>query len=258
MSFQLLVERITLVVDLDGTFLNSPTDFGDPLYRFIDAHKDQITLIFCTGRGLESIMPVVSNPRIPNPNYIIGDVGSSVVHGATFEPVFEIQSSIDQKWPGAHRIQSLMSQFPMLHLQPVPQERRCSYFVDDQSLDLSPLAKLVSPLGCEVLLSAGKYLDILPKGISKGSTVLQLLESKGLDPSTTLVAGDTMNDLSMFKTGLPAVAVGESEPLLLKETSQKGRNAKTCTKQGKPFPGLGNVIYLIGNKNSEDGKSQDR
>jgi hydroxymethylpyrimidine pyrophosphatase-like HAD family hydrolase len=36
----------------------------------------------------------------------------------------------------------------------------------------------------------------------------------GLAPERTLVAGDTLNDLSLFQTGLAGVAVANREPLL--------------------------------------------
>ncbi len=35
---------------------------------------------------------------------------------------------------------------------------------------------LATELGCDVLQSAGKYLDVLPAGVNKGSTLFQLLE----------------------------------------------------------------------------------
>jgi hydroxymethylpyrimidine pyrophosphatase-like HAD family hydrolase len=58
---------------------------------------------------------------------------------------------------------------------------------------------------------------VLPKGVSKGPSLLRLLSHLGIENKRTLVAGDTLNDLSMLKLGLPAVAVGGSEPALLKE-----------------------------------------
>ncbi len=51
--------------------------------------------------------------------------------------------------------------------------------------------------------------------MSKGPSLLRLLSHLGVDNTKCLVAGDTMNDFSMLSMGLPAVAVGNSEPDLV-------------------------------------------
>ena len=66
-----------------------------------------------------------------------------------------------------------------------------------------------------MILSAGVYFDVMPKGIAKGPTLLRFIETLYLDPGNVLVAGDTLNDLSLFETGLDGVAVGNSEPDLV-------------------------------------------
>lgn len=58
---------------------------------------------------------------------------------------------------------------------------------------------------------------MLPKDVSKGPSLLRLLSHLGVENERTLVAGDTLNDLSMLSLGLPAVAVGNSEPALLEK-----------------------------------------
>jgi hydroxymethylpyrimidine pyrophosphatase-like HAD family hydrolase len=58
---------------------------------------------------------------------------------------------------------------------------------------------------------------VLPKDVSKGPSLLRLLSHLGVENERTLVAGDTLNDLSMLSLGLPAVAVGNSEPALVEK-----------------------------------------
>ena len=55
----------------------------------------------------------------------------------------------------------------------VPQRRRCSYFYDVHT-DVDDLKDKVEQLNCDLVLSAGKFADVLPKGINKGYS-LQLL-----------------------------------------------------------------------------------
>jgi len=72
-------------------------------------------------------------------------------------------------------------------------------------------------LGLDVLISDNRFFDVLPRGISKGPSLKRLLAHLGLREDRTLVAGDTLNDLSMLALGLPAVAVGGSEPALIEK-----------------------------------------
>jgi hydroxymethylpyrimidine pyrophosphatase-like HAD family hydrolase len=73
----------------------------------------------------------------------------------------------------------------------------------------------IQSAGFDCLLSAGRYLDVLPAGVAKGPTLVRLLRELALPTDRVLVAGDTMNDLSLFETGFNGVAVGNSEPDLL-------------------------------------------
>jgi len=205
-----------LATDLDGTFLAGDAAARHRLYQLVTMHQD-VDLIFVTGRGLESVMPLLADPTIPQPKYIICDVGATIVEGSTLQPVQPIQSHIEQRWPGEHAVERVMADHPAFTRQDVPQQRRCSYYCDPEALTPA-LHQLAEELDCDVLYSADRYLDFLPKGVNKGSTLHALVQHLGVDPKTVLVAGDTLNDLSMYQLGFPAVCVGRSEPALLEAT----------------------------------------
>ncbi len=211
--------RLILATDLDGTFLDGSAQHRQHLYRLVDQHPD-ISLIWVTGRGLESVMPLLTDPALPRPDYVICDVGATVVEGTTLQPMQPLQSAIDARWPGEQVVADVMRRFAPLQRQDVPQERRCSYFCDPQTLaplrgDIEATAQ---SLGCAVLYSADRYLDILPPRTDKGRTLAALAEALGLARDRVLVAGDTLNDLSMYVAGFNGVCVGESEPALVEAT----------------------------------------
>ncbi|TNE96248.1 MAG: HAD-IIB family hydrolase, partial [Gammaproteobacteria bacterium] len=210
-----------LATDLDGTFLAGNPDHRLKLYQLISAHPE-IDLVFVTGRGLESVLPLLSDPTIPQPDYIICDVGCTVVHGDSQQAIHPIQGEIDELWPGQQTVEDAISSFAGLQRQEVPQERRVSYFCDGEFVS-DQLRSAAESLSCEVLFSAGKYLDILPKGVNKGSTLTRLVEHLGVDPETVLVAGDTLNDLSMYQQEFKGVCVGASESGLLEATEHQAR-----------------------------------
>lgn len=91
---------LLLATDLDGTFLGGKSADKQQLYRVI-RENPTVRLVFVTGRGLETVIPLLNDPVIPNPDYIICDVGATVVNGRTLEPIQPIQSEIENRWPGS-------------------------------------------------------------------------------------------------------------------------------------------------------------
>ena len=76
--------------------------------------------------------------------------------------------------------------------------------------------RIVDDLGADALISADRFFDVLPRGVSKGPSLLRLVDHLGIGRDRVLAAGDTLNDLSMLVSGVPAVAVGGSEAELLR------------------------------------------
>lgn len=205
-----------LATDLDGTFLGGRQTDRLKLYRLI-REQENIRLLFVTGRGVESVMPLLDNPVIPDPDYIICDVGATVLNGQTLEPVQPIQSEIERLWPGTLAIKKRLKKVKGLRLQPVSQQRRVSFFYDDTT-DIDAVKKIAADMELDVLLSAGKFLDILPRDINKGTTLKRLVKLMNFPANDILVAGDTLNDRSLYDTTYKGVVVGAAEPALVDYT----------------------------------------
>jgi glucosylglycerol-phosphate synthase len=204
---------LLLATDLDGTFLGGKSVHKQQLYRLI-RNREDIRLVFVTGRGLETVIPLLNDPVIPHPDYIICDVGATVVNGRSLDPIEPMQSTIENKWPGRLPAKNKLKKVKGLRWQEVPQTRRCSFFYDENT-DMEHLQEVVQSLNCDLLISAGKFLDVLPKGVNKGSTLKQLIKLLNVAEHDILVAGDTMNDLSLYQTGYKGVVVGHAEPKLV-------------------------------------------
>lgn len=206
--------KFVLATDLDGTLLAGSAQARRRIRDLFADNESGAKLIFVTGRALESILPLLSDPTVPSPDYIIADVGSTIVYG-DLTPVEGLQHEIAARWPGSQAVMRALAPFPGLRRQSVPQERRCSFLASEDAVTPA-LAAAVESLGCDLLFSAGRYLDVLPRGVAKGAALLRLAQAEGLDLAHIVVAGDTLNDLSMFDTGLRGIVVGRAEQQLIK------------------------------------------
>lgn len=207
-----------LATDLDGTFLAGAGEQRQRLYAMLRKRAD-IQLVFVTGRSLASVKALLQDLAIPTPSYVICDVGATIVNGWSLQPVLPLQALISAVWPGADVVRNQLRGVPGLVYQDVPQERRCSFFLKDENL-VPVIEEQLAGLSCDVLYSAGKYLDVLPAGVNKGTSLSRLVDLLGADPASVLVAGDTLNDLAMYACGFKGVVVGNSETGLVAATSQ--------------------------------------
>lgn len=204
---------LLLATDLDGTLLSGSEKDRQRLTGIIEG-EDQFRVVFVTGRNSETVRPYLDDPLVPAPDFIIGDVGATVVRGRDLTPVQPLSSELEAGWPGEEVVDRALAPFSFLERQSVPQERRRSYLVGPEHWRDRNLLEAIESAGCSAVFSAGRFLDVVPRGVSKGRTLLRLIDLEELDPESTVVAGDTLNDLSMFETGLKGVVVGNGEAAL--------------------------------------------
>ncbi|MGW1990890.1 trehalose-6-phosphate synthase [Embleya sp. NPDC001921] len=202
-----------LVTDLDGTLLGGTDAERLRLHGILSRHPE-ITVVFATGRGLASVRRVLADPLVPRPRWIVADVGASLADGRDLGAVADLQSRLRAGWPGAARVRDALSGFSALRYQDgVAQEGRCSFDLPPGELTDELIAAVVA-LGCSWAYSADRYFDVLPPGASKGAAVAALACSLDWERADMLVAGDSLNDLSMFGIGAHGVVVGGAEPAL--------------------------------------------
>ena len=213
--------NLVLATDLDGTLLAGTQEMRRRVRDLFSGGLPGAKLIYVTGRGLESIIPLLSDSTLPQPDYIIADVGATILYG-DLRPVDPLHHDIAARWPGAQTVLQHLARFPALQRQTVPQERRCSFFMSEGGIT-DELRAAVEALDCDLLWSAGRYLDVLPRGVSKGAALSGLAKAEGFDLETVIVAGDTLNDLSMYATGFRGIVVGGAEPALVARVRKMAR-----------------------------------
>jgi trehalose-6-phosphate synthase/hydroxymethylpyrimidine pyrophosphatase-like HAD family hydrolase len=203
-----------LVADLDGTLLGGDAADRRRLHAALARHPE-VTVVFATGRGLPSVREALRDPLLPRPRWIIADVGASVIDGVDLAPIEALQARLRAGWPGAQRVRTALDRFPALTYQNgVAQDGRCSFYLRPEQLTRQ-ITDAVQALGCTWLYSADRYFDVLPPSVSKGSALAALAREHHWPMASVLVAGDSLNDLSLFQLGAHGVIVGNAEPALL-------------------------------------------
>jgi HAD superfamily hydrolase (TIGR01484 family) len=209
--------QLVLATDLDGTFLEGDDQTKKFFYNAVQRLRDQVLLIYITGRPVEVVQQFCARGYLPTPHFVLGDHGTDIVDGADFCTVAALQNPIIQTWnDGNQRLRELLREEVGIQLQPIDPPYRVAYYYHPSLLQPQTLEK-ITQAGFDYVLSCESYLDILPRGINKGASLLNLIQYLNINSDDVVTSGDSLNDLSLFKTGLKSIAVSNSEPKLLEE-----------------------------------------
>jgi hydroxymethylpyrimidine pyrophosphatase-like HAD family hydrolase len=209
--------KLALATDLDGTFLEGHSQAKNYFYNELMRLREDILLIYVTGRPTETVKQFCLNGYLPNPHFVIGDLGTHIVEGVNFYPLEPLQNPIIQKWNNSNcALRELLRDDAGLHLQPIDPPYRVAYYYDPNLLQEQTLEKIITA-GFDVIQSSEMYLDIVPRDVNKGSSLLSLIDYLNVDREIVITSGDSLNDLSLFQTGLKSIAVSNSEPKLIDE-----------------------------------------
>jgi hydroxymethylpyrimidine pyrophosphatase-like HAD family hydrolase len=230
--------RKVLAADLDGTLLGGDATDRERLHGALARHPEVI-IVFATGRGLPAVREALGDPLLPRPRWVIADIGATVVAGSDFSPVEPLQTRLRTGWPGAERVRAALARFPALRYQhDVAQDGRCSFYLDPDQLT-TDISDAVAALGCRWIYSAGRYFDVVPANASKGSALFALAHQQAWPMDSILVAGDSLNDLSLFSLGAHGVIVGNAEPAL-------SSAVPVCDRVCRPSqPGAAGVLHVL-------------
>ena len=211
--------ELVLVTDLDGTLLGGSLAWRRRFYAWLARERQRVLHVFCTGRDLQSIARLLATDDshgLAAPHLVIGDVGCTVACGISLALVPPAMEPIEARWAGkSELLAQLLVNVPGLSPQPISVDRRLAFSYDPESFD-SALIASIEAHGVDCLISDDRYFDVLPAGVNKGSTLLALLDWLQVDRQRVVTAGDSLNDLAMFQTGLASVMVGNAEPALLR------------------------------------------
>jgi sucrose-6F-phosphate phosphohydrolase len=212
------MHRQQLVVsDLDGTLLGD----DESLARFAEWYeplRGRVALAYASGRDERSVRRSVASTHLPEPDAVIGCLGTEVRCFRTGRDVVDWRALLPTLQPphwDPPAVRAALAGLARLELQPdeFQTSRKVSYFLDQATADeLQQVAALLEHhgLACEIVYSSRLHLDVLPRGVNKGTAVRQLAAAWQIDHESVIVCGDTNNDLAMFQQGFRGVVVANA------------------------------------------------
>ncbi len=223
-----MADRFLIVSDVDGTMLGDDAAL-EALLKWLAPHRSSVRLVYNSGRSTTSLRGSIANKQLPEPDALIGNVGTQI---ETFDPPTPLDG-----WPkftgpwDPNVVRQVLDDVGGLELQPDGYQSRhkVSYYAHGASeSQLAGWQTRLEAAGQQVtvIYSSDRDLDVLPAEIDKGAATAFLANAWNVPFDRVIVCGDTGNDLSMFEQGFLGVVVGNALPELTALDSPRVFQAK--------------------------------
>ena len=235
--------RLLLCTDLDRTLLpNGPqAESSGARDKFSQlALQPGVTLVYVTGRDRKLVEDAIDEYRLPQPDYVIADVGSTIyqIQQHDWRHLDRWQQEISPDWAGRSHddMHSLFSSSLLLKLQEDTKQNtyKLSYYVpleaDHKTLMSEMHSKLVNmEIRASLIWSIDELagtglLDVLPASANKRHAIEFLMKQLGFDLSNTVFAGDSGNDLAVLTSPIRSVLVANASADVRDEAKQMALN----------------------------------
>ncbi|MEW4491005.1 HAD-IIB family hydrolase [Thalassoglobus sp. JC818] len=233
-----------LATDLDGTLipLDGRADHVQDLQTLAEAlRQNGIPICFASGRHYEIILDAIATYRLPTPDWIICDVGTTILSRVNDDyAVEEAYRQHLQELMGDSSfrdIQHSLHDLDELRLQEEEKqgEFKLSFYTDADSLSAT-VDKVRDRLGetpVSLIDSVDPFtgdglIDLLPAGTSKAYALNWWADAQGVKHENIVYAGDSGNDLAAFQAGFRSIVV-QNAPDWLAEKVAEHHSSKDWT-----------------------------
>jgi sucrose-6F-phosphate phosphohydrolase len=206
------IERWLLVSDVDDTLLGDDAALAR-LNRAVDQTTSQLILVYNSSRPCASLRAsMAEHLHLRTPHYLIGALGTEIETGSTGQAITEYHLQLALGW-NREQIHAMMMH---IGLEPHPAEYQTPLKAsfDAPGPDILPAIRQQlqnAGLEAQVVFSGGKNLDIIPTRAGKGAAIEFLHNWLNIPTSRVIVAGDSGNDLDMFRPAYRGIVVGNAD-----------------------------------------------
>ena len=227
-----MAQSIFVCTDLDRTVLPNgpqPESKGARAAFARLAAREEVTLAYVTGRDRDLVEGAITHYRLPAPEVVIADVGTSIYRvssGGSWSFVDDWARAIGADWGGLglHELMALLSDLKPLRAQERSKQGRfkLSYYLalhEERERLSEEIGESLGAAGVQATLiwsvdePAGVgLLDIIPASASKFHAIEACMGYLGFDYSNTVFCGDSGNDMEVLVSPIAAVLVANAQP----------------------------------------------
>lgn len=210
-----------VVLDMDGTVLDENQQIPERNRQAIlDAAAAGVTVMFATGRSIQSAQPYVEQLEMKSP--IITVNGGEVwrqLNDLWYRKT--LQAEVVRRlrelalehgtWYWAYAVEGLYNRDRWIEDPDTATWLKFGFFCEDMTVLETIRRELITWERLEISNSHPKNIEINPKGITKAAGLMRICEWMGLDMSQVVAMGDSLNDIPMIRAAGLGVAMGNAQ-----------------------------------------------
>ncbi|GAA3784541.1 HAD-IIB family hydrolase [Flavobacterium ginsengiterrae] len=229
-----------LVSDIDGTLIEPK--FDNPGLHDLKTHlinrTEKMAFAMASGRNLELVKKVIDEEQFPLPDFIICSVGTEIYYTNGTDYI------LDKGWAkflsGRWKRDDIVNRLKEVKWIKAQEDNaqnpyKISYYYEKEQYDHDELIRVLGPnwYKVNIIPSHGQFLDFIPKRASKGNAIKFLCRKWAIPLINVIAAGDSGNDIDMFRGPVKGIIVGNrSAELAEYETTKSIYVAKTFASEG--------------------------
>lgn len=216
------------VSDIDGTLIEPK--LNNPGLKELKEHlinrTEKMAFALASGRNLALVKKVIDEEQFPLPDFVICSVGTEIYYtnGKNYILDKGWATFLAGRWKREDIVNRLKG-VSWLRLQEEEAQNpyKISYYYDKEKYDYE---QLITVLGTgwykvNIIPSHGEFIDFIPKRASKGNAVKFLCRKWAIPLSNVIAAGDSGNDIDMFRGSVKGIIVGNRSSELAKYETTK-------------------------------------
>ncbi len=209
--------KYIIVTDLDNTLVGDD-QATKILNQKLIAKRQDLYLIYATGRSYGSAVQLMNEKQLLEPDYWVTGVGTEIYHQS--QPDIFWENKISEQWKPQNIIsvaQSLKQLLPQSLQEQNPWKISFCLNQPQNSSILEELKTQLNELGLvyQMIFSSGRDIDIVPRNANKGLAITYLRKLLDIQVESTLVFGDSGNDINLFEQLTLGTIVGNAQPELI-------------------------------------------
>lgn len=231
--------RLLLCTDMDRTIIPNghPPEHPDAREQFRRLCRlPEIILAYVTGRHLELVEAAMGKYNLPEPDFIITDVGTNIYQKSrgNWISMSQWQNQIAKEWQGKthSQLHQALSGLSELKLQENSKQNdyKLSYYLPinaDHGKIEDQAGQILAELGVDASLMMSidepeqvGLLDVLPKNATKLHAIIFLQQHLNLGLEETLFCGDSGNDLPVLASQIRSVLVANADREIKKRSRE--------------------------------------